>query len=142
MGLHLSLTTDGSRMSVSGYDFIHDMGFVKIYDVDKLYHSKCIVPKIERIGDGVCDRYEPYYTKECSFDGGDCPGPTLVEGYEDCLVDSSLYIGDGFCAEYPPFNTEKCSFDGGDCPVHVQVEKYKDCYVSRPDWIGDGKCDD
>ena len=70
-GWDMSLSGDGMTISVSGYDFHHGYAFVKIYHVDDLFYSDCIVPHPNWIGNGECNDYEPYYSAECSFDGGD-----------------------------------------------------------------------
>ncbi len=63
-GLDVTLSGDGSILSVSGYDFHHHYGFVKVYQMEELFYPDCIVPHPQWIGDESCDDYDPYYTEK------------------------------------------------------------------------------
>jgi len=86
LGLQVSLSGDGSVLTVSGYDIDRDFGFVMVFDVKELFYVDCIVHDPDRIGNGKCRDWEPYYTEECRYDGGDCPFPSPVEGLDVCKV--------------------------------------------------------
>ncbi len=141
-GSEISLSNDGSTISVSGYDFVNDYGFVKVYDLDDLFFSECVVPdqELSKIGDGDCFDIEPYYTAECGYDGGDCGEPIKVDGFENCYVRSPILLENGYCSDGFPYNSEECGYDGGDCPEPVEVKGYPGCFVSNPDEIGNGIC--
>ncbi len=141
-GWKMSLSDDGSVISVGGYDFVHDFGFVKVYDVDDLFYPECNVYNPKKVGDGTCSEFEPYYTKECGFDGGDCSEPVKVEGYDDCYVMVPNLIGNGNCNDQYPYISEECGNDGGDCDDPVEVPEYPGCFLSFPDRLGGGSCTD
>ena len=53
-------------------------------------YPDCMVADSSYIGDGYCDLYAPYNTKDCGWDGGDCCESTCVDGAETC--DDSSYF--------------------------------------------------
>ena len=75
----------GLQVSLSG-DLTLDFGFVKSYNAKELFYIDCLVNDPEKIGNGICDAFEPYYTEQCGYDGGDCPLSSLAEGYDNCNV--------------------------------------------------------
>eukprot|EP01083_Nonionella_stella_P150807 480963_1 len=117
LGLQVSLSGDGSVLTVSGYDIERDFGFVKVYNVTDLFYVDCLVHDPDEIGNGDCTYWEPYYTEECGYDGGDCPLPSAVEGLDDCKVAYPSRIGNGPCSCFPalPNYSQACNYDGGDC---------------------------
>ncbi len=139
-GFSMSLSKDGSKIHVSGYDFHHGYGFVKVYEVNQLFYTNCSVSDSTVIGDGYCRDYEPYYTIECGWDGGDCSEPLSVDEYPACRVYNPKKIGNGVCNDIFPYNTKECEYDGGDCEQPKKVEAYLDCYVTDPTNLGNDKC--
>jgi len=144
IGVQVSLSSDGSMLSIGGYDISRDAGFFKVYEVDELFYHNCVVRYPEWVGDSNCYDHEPFYSKKCGFDGGDCRPPRAVEGYPECLVAHPGYIGDDMCDDYLPYNSEKCGYDGGDCPTPQAANdnEYSNCFVSYPEKLGDGECYD
>jgi len=78
-GFRLSLSGDGSKLSISGSDVkikdgVND-GFVRMYDVNELFYPKCFMGSFpenyDLIGDGTC-YWGQYNTTECGYEGGDC----------------------------------------------------------------------
>ena len=62
-------------------------------------HPECCVPNTNYIGDGACDPYEPYNTKACGWDGGDCCKETCnQESVFGCKTKEGDELG-----EYGPF---------------------------------------
>lgn len=118
LGLQVSLSGDGSVLTLSGYDIDGGFGFVKVFHVKELFYVDCLVSYPEEIGNGGCNvggRDEYYYTEECGYDGSDCPLPSPVEGYPDCLVPYPVAIGNGLCDDILPYNSHEYGFNGGDC---------------------------
>jgi len=144
IGVQVSLSSDGSMLSIGGYDISRDAGFFKVYEVDKLFYQNCVVRYPEWVGDSNCNDHEPFYSEKCGYDGGDCRPPRAVEGYPECVVTHPGNIGNDMCDDYLPYNSEKCGYDGGDCPTPQAANDnvYSNCFVSYPEKLGDGECYD
>ena len=138
----MELSSDGSILAVCGYDLVRDFDFVKVYNVQELFYIDYVVDKPEKIGNGVCDMFEPYYIEKCGYDGGDCALPMPVKGYDDCMVPEPSFIGNGFCYVYGalPFISEQCGFDGGECPLASPAKGYPNCLVSFPEILANRIC--
>ena len=52
LGLQVSLSGDGSVLTVRGYDIDGDFGFVKVFHVKDLFYVDCLVHNPEQIGNG------------------------------------------------------------------------------------------
>lgn len=141
VGRDVLLSRDGSKIFISGFDFVNGNGFVKAYNTDELFYPGCTLNDPEKIGDTFCLVPEPYYTPECGYDGGDCPLPKAIDKYPGCFVSNPNYLEDGECIDAYPYNSEACGYDNGDCDPPSPVEGYPNCFVSEPSLIGDGKCD-
>uniref|UniRef100_A0A7S3VDR2 LNR domain-containing protein n=1 Tax=Chaetoceros debilis TaxID=122233 RepID=A0A7S3VDR2_9STRA len=72
-GLHLSLSDNGTMLSVGSYNAQMGDSFVKVFDLNKIFYAECAVPIPQKIGDDRCDAYHPYNSAQCTQDGGDCP---------------------------------------------------------------------
>jgi hypothetical protein len=142
LGLQVSLSGDGSVLTASGYDIDGDFGFVKVFNLTDLFYVDCLVHRPELMGNGNCYDWEPYYTEECGYGGGDCPLPSPVEGLDDCKVAYPDWIGNGRCDFYLPYNSEACNYDGGDCDPPSPVKGYPNCSVSNPEYFSNGYCYD
>ena len=103
---------------------------MKSYNAKELFYIDCLVNDPEKIGNGVCDAFEPYYTEQCGYDGDDCPLPSLAEGYDNYNVGDPSAIYSGLCSDALPYNSEECNYDGGDCPFPLPVERYPKYFVS------------
>jgi len=141
VGRDVLLSRDGSKIFISGFDFVNGNGFVKVYNTDDLFYPECTLSNPEKIGDTFCLVPEPFYTPECGYDGGDCPLPKTIDKYPGCFVSNPKYLEDGECIDAYPYNSEACGYDNGACPLPSPVEGYPNCFVSDPSVIGDGKCD-
>jgi len=143
LGLQVSLSGDGSVLTTSGFDIDGDFGFVKVFTLKDLFYVDCLVHDLDKIGDGGCYDREPYYTEACGYDGGDCPLPSPVDGFDGCKVAYPSEIDDGDCWDVLPYNSKECGYDGGDCGPPSTVEGYPDCFVSDPEYItNDWNCND
>ncbi|GFH61903.1 hypothetical protein CTEN210_18378 [Chaetoceros tenuissimus] len=87
---------------------------------------------LSEIGDGICQNYFPYNTRECAWDGGDCLA--FNAKYPECKGPHPEKIGDGICDK--DYDTVECGYDEGDCGV----PKYPECRVSDPSELGNGRC--
>ncbi len=91
-GLHLSLSDDATLLSISGYNMNADQGYVKVYNLDELFYTKCAVPSPDLIGDGRCSSSLPYNSIECGFDGGDCPTPSPAPSADPFTVSCTFEL--------------------------------------------------
>eukprot|EP00979_Chaetoceros_neogracilis_P005577 scaffold1017_cov147-Chaetoceros_neogracile.AAC.1 len=99
----------------------------------------------ERIGDGTCDNFGGYNSRECGNDGSDCS--TFNLQYPECEGENPDVIGDGNCdSEY---DNVECGFDGYDClDVDCTIdtgsfcrkykERFPDCPFIDPRNMGEG----
>jgi len=101
-------------------------------------YPNCSVEYPFLIRDGICNNFEPYFTEDCGYDGGDCDA--FFTKYPDCTAEPAEWIGDDLCDNLEPFNTEECGYDGGDC-INFNSQ-YPYCTAESAFWIGDGECDD
>jgi len=80
-------------------------------------YPDCTARIVWRIGDGKCDNRDPYNTKACGYDGGDCL--EFNNKYPGCKASNPSLIGNGRCENENVlsliYNTEACGYDGGDC---------------------------
>ena len=84
-GIELSLAenedVDGvstsTWLSVRSYNFDTEKGYAKVYNLSEQFYPKCGVEDPSEINNGRCDPFDDfnYNTKECGWDGGDCPTP-------------------------------------------------------------------
>ncbi len=148
LGCNYRFDSDGgisTRLSVDSYNYETSKAYMQVLDLDEQsFYPRCTglnYPK--KIGDGFCDEYPPYNTKECGWDGDDCD-PKPVDSYPDCMVHYPGFINDSFCDDYPPYNTEACGWDGGDCidSVLKPVDGYPGCMVPNKRQYGNGFCND
>jgi len=96
----------------------------------------CNVLNPSLLGNGICDNYGMYNTKECGNDGGDCREFNLM--YPKCQSPYPFSLGDGDC-----YNDEnsgpECNFDGGDC---VNKTAFPHCNVTATPLMSRGYCND
>lgn len=142
LGLHVSLSEDGSKLAISGYNIIGKNGFAKVYSVADLFYVDCSVDYPRWIIDSTCADWEPYYTEKCGYGAGLCPPPSRVDDLDDCQVAITSAIGDNVCQDFLPYNSNQCGFDGFDCGGSSRVDGYQNCFVSNASKIGDGECYD
>ena len=136
MGLQVSLSGDGSILSVSGHDIDKNFDLVKVFRM-----KDCLDENSNEIGDTICNHFEPYYTEECEYDGGDCRPPSSVEGLDICVAPAKDYfVSVRDCFPGLPYYSKECNYDGDRCPLSSPVEGYPNCFVSFPGAIGDGLC--
>jgi hypothetical protein len=99
----------------------------------------------ERVGDGKCDNFGGYNSRECSNDGSDCSNFNLQ--YPKCAGENPDVIGDGNCD--PEYDNVECGFDGYDClDVDCNIdtgslcttykERFPDCPFIDPRNLGNG----
>ncbi len=116
-GVGASLKGDGSSLSIGGYDLKGDKGFVRVYQLNELFYTRCPAKNRQKLTNNECDDEFPYNSEFCEYDSGHCPLPQQVPGFPGCSVSYTNKTGDGDCEilNLEMYNTSECKFDGGDC---------------------------
>ena len=89
----------------------------------------CCVEDASFLGDGACDAYAPYNTKECGYDLGDCCR-------ESCRPATTFACAAKEGDAYGPFGFYCLDPQHGGTAIDEER-----CGAENREWVGDGGCD-
>jgi hypothetical protein len=120
-GINLSLSADGSLLTIGSYNRTDHQGFVKVYNVTNL--SCPYYRNNPNFNNTLCNGGY-FNSKGCNHDSGDCdafnsqypncPIEYLASKHGVLFIGAETIFGDGICNSVL-YSMKECGYEGGDC---------------------------